>query len=148
MHLVHRFGADAEFAFLSRSSDELCRVFVSTFPDIPTRSLDISRRLAGDERMASMFAFGITPATVFVDMVGSGRSFFRFSESTGNPGRALILFAFLEGVLSGTERKKPEIVRKPDASRTFSTSKQPENNGHSSTFFSHIIRRLVVPVSI
>jgi len=106
MHLVHRFGADAEFAFLSRSSDELCRVFVSMFPDIPTRSVNISRRLAGDEHMASMFAVGITPATVFVDMVGTGRSFFRFSESTGNPGRALILFAFLEGLLPGTELKK------------------------------------------
>ena len=108
MHLVHRFGADAEFAFLSRSADELCRVFVSMFPDIPSRSLDISRRLARDEDVAPIFTLGISPATVVVDMVGTGRSFFRFAERNGNPGRALILFSFLDLMLRDDERKKSD----------------------------------------
>jgi hypothetical protein len=111
MYLVHRFGENAEFAFLSRSSDELCRVFTSMFADIPTRSLDISRRLAGDENMAALFSYGITPATVVVDMVGTGRSFFRFAERNGNPGRTLVLFAFLDAFLSDSERETAERRR-------------------------------------
>jgi hypothetical protein len=108
IYLVQRFGTDGEFAFLSRSADDLCRVFVSMFPDIPARSLDISRRLANDENMAAVFAHGITPATVVVDMVGTGRSFFRFAEKNSNPGRAFILLMFLELLLTGAERNKAE----------------------------------------
>jgi hypothetical protein len=106
MHLVQRFGTEVEFAFLSRSADELCRVFSSMYPDIPARGLDISRRLAGDEEMARLFSDSITPSTVVVDMIGTGRSFFRFAESNGSPGRGLILFAYLDLLLGQAERKR------------------------------------------
>jgi hypothetical protein len=108
LHLRHRFGADAEFAFLSRSADEPARVFAGLFPEIPTRSLDISRRLTLDPDLDPIFTAGITPATVVVDMVGTGRSFFHFAERNGSPGRALILFAFLEVLLKPAERATAE----------------------------------------
>ena len=108
LHLRHRFGTDAEFAFLSRSADELARVFAGLFPETPTRSLDISRRLTLDAKLDPIFTAGITPATVVVDMVGTGRSFFRFAERNGGPGRALILFAFLELLLNPAERAVAE----------------------------------------
>jgi hypothetical protein len=50
------------------------------------------------------FAAGITPATVVVDIVGTGRSFFRFAERNRSPGRALALFAFLDRLLKPDER--------------------------------------------
>lgn len=99
MQLLHRFGRDSEFTFLSRSSDELARVFSSMFPDVPVRGLDISRRLVADRRLDALFATGINADTVVVDMVGTGRSYFRFSEQNGRPERALILFAFLDFLL-------------------------------------------------
>jgi hypothetical protein len=104
LHLVHRFGNGAEFAFLSRSADEPARVFAGLFPEIPLRSLDISRRLTSDADLDPVLTSGITPATVVVDMVGTGRSFFRFAERNGSPGRALILFAFLDLLLNPAER--------------------------------------------
>jgi hypothetical protein len=69
-----------------------------------SRGLDISRRLADDAEMGALFAAGITPATVVVDMVGTGRSFFRFAARHGDPGHALILFAFLDLLLTEPER--------------------------------------------
>jgi hypothetical protein len=107
-HLVHRFGSTAEFAFLSRSADEPARVFAGLYPEIPLRSLDISRRLTAAPDLDPIFNAGITPATVVVDMVGTGRSFFRFAERNGSPGRALILFAFLDLLLSPAERAQAD----------------------------------------
>jgi hypothetical protein len=107
-HLTHRFGAGAEFAFLSRSADEPARVFAGLFPEFPVRSLDISRRLTSAADLDPVFAAGITPATVVVDMVGTGRSFFRFGERNGSPGRSLILFAFLDLLLNPAERAQAE----------------------------------------
>jgi hypothetical protein len=104
IQLLHHFGRDAEFAFLSRSSDELARVFIGMFPDVTARSLDISRRLVIDRRLDRLFATGINAGTVVVDMVGSGRSYFSFSEQNGRPERAFILFAFLEFLLEGPDR--------------------------------------------
>src|SRR4051794_19963469 len=75
LFLLHRFGATAEFAFLSRSADELARVFAALFPEVRACTLDLSRRLVSDPQLDPVFTGTLTPATVVVDMVGTGRSF-------------------------------------------------------------------------
>lgn len=82
-------------------------MFGARFPDIPARSVDISRRLTRDVRLDPIFAAAIMPATVVVDMVATGHSFFRFSERIDDPGRGLITFAFLS-ILERNERGRME----------------------------------------
>lgn len=108
IYLAQRFGDGADFIFLSRSADELSRVFTSMFPNIPARGLDISRRLAADPGISAMFAGAITESSIVVDMVGTGRSFFKFAEANGNPGRTLVLFAFLDLLLQPPQRQQAE----------------------------------------
>jgi hypothetical protein len=98
------FGPDAQFAFLSRGADELARVFVAMFPEVPVRTIDMSRRLISGGEHDTMFAAAVTPETVVVDLVSSGRSFFRFAKRNGHPGRIFVACVFLDGLLSQRER--------------------------------------------
>jgi hypothetical protein len=102
-HLVHRFGA-ADYAFLSRSADEAARVFAALHPELAVRQLDLTRRLTRDAHNDGLFAGAVTPSTIVVDMVGTGRSFFRFAERSSVAARGLIFFLFLDMLLGETER--------------------------------------------
>lgn len=98
-HLLTRFGSATDFVFLSRSSDELLRVFSGLFPVVSARALDVSRRLSGDESLASTLAGFIQPNSLIVDVVGTGRSFLRFAEANGCVGQGLFLLVFLKLIL-------------------------------------------------
>lgn len=106
--LPQRCGPQADFAFLSRDSDDLARVFAALFPEITARRVDLSRRLTRDGTMDAVLLDGIGPATVFVDMVASGRSFFHFSDRTNHPGQGLLAFCFLETMLNPADRTRAE----------------------------------------
>lgn len=99
------FGPDAQFAFLSRGADELARVFVALFPEVPVRTVDMSRRLINGGEHDQLFAAAVTADTVVVDLISSGRSFFRFAERNGHPGRSFVACVFLDGLLSPRERE-------------------------------------------
>jgi hypothetical protein len=144
MHLVQRFGADAEFTFLSRSADDQARVFGTLFPDIPARTADISRRLTRDARLDPIFAAAITPATVVVDMVTTGRSFFRFAERIGDPGRGFITFAFLDHLLNGDERARVDHLMARDR---FHTICRVSDTGLNHWPFEHLLQSYYPPVA-
>ena len=144
LHLHQRFGADAEFAFLSRSADDQARVFGALFPDIPARNVDISRRLTRDTRLDTIFAAAITPATVVVDMVATGRSFFRFAERIGNPGRGFITFAFLDHLLTDEERG---WVQQLAADGRFHTVCPVSNTNLSHWPLEHLLQSYYPPVA-
>lgn len=144
LHLMHRFGTAAEFAFLSRSADELARVFVSLFPDSPARCIDISRRLADDPACDPVFAAAITPETVVVDMVGTGRSFFRFAERSGAAGRGLVLFAFLSHLLTADDRAQAD---RRAAEGSFQHVLHVSGGGLSHWHLEHLLQSHYPPVS-
>jgi hypothetical protein len=143
-YLVRQCGTDVSFAFLSRSADDLARVFVSMFPDVPAVSLDISRRLAADEQTGKLFASGIGPSTVVVDMVGTGRSYFGFAERHGDPGKGLFLFALLELILNGTEREQVEARR---AAGRFAFVCRITGGGQGHWYLEHLMQSCYPPVA-
>ena len=104
LHLVQRFGSATDFVFLSRSSDDLLRVFVGMFPGLSARAVDVSRRLARDPQMRATLAGLVRPGSLAVDIVGTGRSFLGFAEDSGCAGQGLYLLLFLEGLLAGDDR--------------------------------------------
>jgi hypothetical protein len=106
--LLGYYGQDAEFAFLSRGADELARVFIALFPAIQARTIDMSRRLINGGEQDGLFAAAITRETVVVDLVSSGRSFFRFAERNGKPGRVFVACVFLNTLLNQDEHQRAE----------------------------------------
>jgi hypothetical protein len=143
IHLVHRFGPDAEFAFVSRSSDELGRVFIGLFPEIRARGINLSRRLAGDEAVGKLIAADLTPATVVVDMVGTGRSFLKFAERNGDPGRTLMLFAFLDLLLDESQRER---AGQRQAAGRFTYALKITAGGRSHWALEHLLQSHYPPV--
>jgi len=101
--LLRQYGPDTDFVFLSRSADEARRVFSGLFPHAMARSLDLSRRLAGDPSVADFLARNLGPRSLAVDMVGTGRSFFGFAKGRSGCGRGLHLLVFLSTLLDAED---------------------------------------------
>jgi hypothetical protein len=72
--LVHEFGLDRRFVFLSRDANDLLQVFHALHPAVNFTSLDLSRRLIKEEETDDVFRAHLTPDSIIVDLVATGRS--------------------------------------------------------------------------
>jgi len=105
IHLVRKFGQDARFGFLSRDSDDLSRIFRTMFPSVAAFNIDLSRRLTRNATLDAFFTSRIDQATVLVDVLSTGRSFFNFAARTGANFRTFTTLLFLERLLNADEKR-------------------------------------------
>ncbi len=124
VHLVQKFGERARFAFLSRDSDDLSRVFRVLFPSVTSFNIDLSRRLLHNRQFDAFFASRIDASTVVVDIISTGRSFFMFADRTGASGKIFAVFMFLDKLLA-PEHKRVLAERK-DAGKFYYFQSVPE----------------------
>jgi predicted HAD superfamily hydrolase len=97
--LAERFGADAEFGFLSRDCDDLARIFRSVFPFVRAFNIDLSRRLARNACHDEFFAQALPPDCVLVDAVSTGRSAGELLQRIGASGRVFHTLLLLDHLL-------------------------------------------------
>lgn len=143
LHLVRLFGPTTDFIFLSRSADELLRVFVGLFPDVSARAVDISRRLARDPALAATLASFVRPGTLVVDVVGTGRSFLGFAEAHCQTGQGLYLLMFLENLLNDADRQATAKRETSGTLRYFS-----KTNGGAFRIFEHLLQAHYPPIGM
>lgn len=124
IHLVQKFGENARFAFLSRDSDELSRVFRVLFPSVTSFNIDLSRRLLHDPQFDAFFRGRINELTVMVDIISTGRSFFMFADRTGASGKTLAVFLFLENLLPPEHKR--DLAERRDAGKFYYFQSVPE----------------------
>ena len=72
--LVHEFGPARRYVFLSRDANDLMRVFHALHPAVNFTSLDLSRRLIKEGETDDVFRAQLTPDSIIVDLVATGRS--------------------------------------------------------------------------
>lgn len=92
---------NVQFVFLRRDCEDLSRIFLSMFPDAEIKQIDLNRHIASvdDPDFNAVLGAQITPNSLLIDMVATGRSVFRFIDNTNTPFFGFVSLIYLDALL-------------------------------------------------
>jgi hypothetical protein len=106
---------DVRFVFLRRDCEDLSRVFAALFPGAEVKQIDLNRHIAAtnDPGFNGVLAAQLSPNSLLVDVVGTGRSVFQFMENADITVFRFTTLIYLDALLrkNEVERRHAEVGR-------------------------------------